>query len=155
MTCGGLSHYQQPISLAFERYLLSTSFIPCGKLGSHYPGKATAAARAALPIPNGACCMYFNVSKKRYGCQCLKSLTCTRMLMNVIAHASFMDTVRQSALKAYSGRKIPGHNGKSDPRRRRADTMFYRLNNIPTPYPLQFVNSFGTMNVSYSYRTPT
>ena len=36
-------------------YLFSTSFIPCGKVGSPYADKATAAARAALPIPNSAC----------------------------------------------------------------------------------------------------
>ena len=32
-----------------------SSLIPCGKFGSPYLGKATAAARAALPIPNSAC----------------------------------------------------------------------------------------------------
>ena len=37
-------------------YLFITSFIPCGKFGLPYLGKATtAAARAALPIPNSAC----------------------------------------------------------------------------------------------------
>ena len=34
---------------------LSTSLIPCGKFWSSYPVKATAAARAALSIPNSAC----------------------------------------------------------------------------------------------------
>ena len=32
-----------------------TSYIPCWKFGSPYLGKPTAAARAALPIPNSAC----------------------------------------------------------------------------------------------------
>ena len=35
--------------------LFSTSFIPCGNFGSPYLGKATAAAGAALSIPNDAC----------------------------------------------------------------------------------------------------
>ena len=33
-------------------YCYNTSFTPYGKFGSPYPGKAIAAASAALPIPN-------------------------------------------------------------------------------------------------------
>ena len=32
-------------------FVLNTSLFPCGKFGLPYPGKATAATRAALPIP--------------------------------------------------------------------------------------------------------
>ena len=44
---------------------------------------------------------------QRYGCQCLGSLTCAQMLMHAIAHEGCADTVRESALKVDSGRKIP------------------------------------------------
>ena len=40
-----------------------TSLIACGKFGSPYPGKATAAARAALPIPNSACGVFVYPNK--------------------------------------------------------------------------------------------
>ena len=33
------------------RFVLNTSLFPCGKFGLPYPSKATAATRAALPIP--------------------------------------------------------------------------------------------------------
>ena len=81
-----------------------TLFIPCGKFGSPYLGKATAAARAALPIPNSACGI-FACPDKRYGCQCLESLTSAQMLMPAIAHEGCTDTVKESALKVDSGRK--------------------------------------------------
>ena len=42
------------------------------------------------------------------------------------------DTVRQSALKVDSGRKIPCRNGKSNPCRRRAGPMLYQLKYDPT-----------------------
>ena len=38
----------------FLGFFFSTSFVPCGKFGLPYLGKVTAAARAALPIPNSA-----------------------------------------------------------------------------------------------------
>ena len=42
-------------TLAIFFFHFITSLIPCGKFESPYLGKATAAARAALPIPNRAC----------------------------------------------------------------------------------------------------
>ena len=39
----------------FHLFYFITSFIPCAKFWSPYLAKATAAARAALPIPNSAC----------------------------------------------------------------------------------------------------
>ena len=44
-----------------------------------------------------------------------------------------MDTVRESALKVYSGRKIPCRTGESNLRWQRADPMLYQLSYIPTP----------------------
>ena len=47
--------------LKFSKF--STSLIPWGKFRSPYLGKATAAARAALPIPNSACSIFMRPSK--------------------------------------------------------------------------------------------
>ena len=110
----------------------STSFIPCGKFGSPYLRKATSAARAALPIPNSACGI-FVCPNKRYGCQCLGSLTCAQMLVHAIAHEGCTDTVRESALRANSGRKIPCRTGESNLRQRRAGPTLYQLSYIPAP----------------------
>ena len=41
-----------------EKFWLNTSSVPCGKYGPPYPGKATAAARAALPSPSSACWVF-------------------------------------------------------------------------------------------------
>ena len=39
------------------------SLIPCGKFESPFLGKATAAARAALPVPNSACGIFVSPNK--------------------------------------------------------------------------------------------
>ena len=44
------------------------------------------------------------------------------------------DTVRESALKVDSGRKIPFGTGESNQRQRRAGPMLYQLSYIPTPH---------------------
>ena len=44
------------------------------------------------------------------------------------------DTVRESALKGDSGRKIPCRTGKSNLRGRRTGPMLYQLSYIPTPF---------------------
>ena len=109
----------------------STSLIPCGKFGWPYLGKATTAARAALPIPNSACGI-FVCPNKRYGCQCLGSLTCAQMLVHAIAHEGCTDTVGESALKVDSGRKIPCRTGESNLPQRRAGSKICQLSYIPT-----------------------
>ena len=75
-------------------FFLSSSLIPCGKFRWPYLGKVTAATRAALSIPNSTC-VFLCVSRQRYGCQCLGSLTCTQMLMLAIAPKGCIDTVRE------------------------------------------------------------
>ena len=62
--------------------------VPFGKFGSPYLGKATA---AALPIPTSVCSC-FRVSRQWCGGQCLEFLTCSQMLMPVIAHGVCTDT---------------------------------------------------------------
>ena len=63
------------------------------------------------------------------------SLTCAQILMHAIAHGGVRTHVRQSALKADSGRKIPCHTGESNLRQQHAGPMLYQLSYIPTPPP--------------------
>ena len=109
-------------------------FVPCGKFGSSYLGKATAAARTALPI-SYQCVQYFPVSKQWRDCQCLGVLTCAQMLMHAIAHEGCTDTVRESALEVDSGRKIPLPNLGLEP------TSVLRLEFRRTLYPLSYQRS--------------
>ena len=53
------------------------------------------------------------------------------MLMQAIVHGGCMDTVRESALKVDSGRKMPCRTGESNLRQRRAGPMLYPLSYIP------------------------
>ena len=54
------------------------------------------------------------MSKQRYGCLCLGFLTCTQLLLHVIARMGWTDTVKESALNVDSGRKIPCCTGESN-----------------------------------------
>ena len=55
------------------------------------------------------------------------------MLMHAIAQEGCTDTIRESALKVDSGRKIPCHIGESNLPQRHAGPMLYQLSYIPTP----------------------
>ena len=61
------------------------------------------------------CVQYFRVSKQWYVCQCLGFSTCAQILTHAIAHGGCTDTVRESALEAGSGRKIPCCTWDSNP----------------------------------------
>ena len=52
-----------------------------------------------------------------------ESLTCTQMLMHAIAHGGRRDTMRESALKVDSGRKIPCHTTELNLRQQRASPV--------------------------------
>ena len=52
--------------------------------------------------------------------------------MHANAHGVCTDTVRESALKLDSGRKIPCRTGESNLRQRCAGPMLYQLSYIPT-----------------------
>ena len=58
---------------------------------------------------------------------------CALMLMHGIAHEGCTDTVRESALKVDSGRKILSHTGESNLPKQHASLMLYQLRYIPTP----------------------
>ena len=62
-------------------------------------------------------CGIFNVRRDVNACDCTRRCT---------------DTVRESALKVDSGRKIPCRTGESNLRRRRASAMLYQVSYIPT-----------------------
>ena len=68
----------------------------------------TAAAKAV--------CAAFSCVQKIVWLPVFGILTCARMLMHTIAHVCCTDTVRQCALKADFGRKIPCRTGDSNPR---------------------------------------
>ena len=58
----------------------------------------------------------------------------------------YMDTIRESALKVDSGRKIPSRAGESNLHRQRADPMLYQLSSIPALFPIEYhpeLNLFG------------
>ena len=61
------------------------------------------------------------------------SLTCAQMLMHAIAHRGVRTHVRESALKADSGRKIPCRTGESNVPQRRAGLPLFQQSFIPTP----------------------
>ena len=76
------------------------------------------------------------MSKRRYGYQCLGSLTCAQMLMHAIAHEGCTETVRESALKVDSERKSSGRTRESN---------LYQSDALPTelhPRPVRCVHFF-------------
>ena len=60
------------------------------------------------------CVQHLRVFKQWYGCQCLGFLTCAQMLTHAIAQGGCADAVRESALKADSGRKMYCRTGDSN-----------------------------------------
>ena len=70
--------------------------------------------------------MIFNVRTDVNACDCTRGCT---------------DTVRESALKVGSGRKIPCRTGESNLRRQRAGPMLYQLRYIPTPFERRHIFS--------------
>ena len=99
---------------------------------SSYLGKATAVAKAALPIPNSAWVIFECLNnKQKHGCQCLRFLPCAQVLMNAIVHGGFTDAVGESALTVDSRRKIPCRIVESNLPQRRAGPTIYQLSYIP------------------------
>ena len=80
----------------------------CKSSATHSCWCMTAAARAALPTPVGACCTFMCPNN---GCQSLGFLTCAQLLMCAIAQGCCTDTVRESALKVDWEKNILLHQG--------------------------------------------
>ena len=98
--------------LYFFHFLYST--VPCWKFGSPYLGKAQQPQELRYPFLS--VCVVLPCVRQWCGWQCLRFLTCTQTLMHAIAHGGCTDTVRESALKFGSGRKIPSRPRDSNPR---------------------------------------
>ena len=79
------------------------------------PGYGTAAARAALPIRISVCSI-FVCPNSGMAASVLGFLTCAQKLLQTIAHGGCTDTVRESALKVDTGKKIPCRPGDLNPR---------------------------------------
>ena len=105
---------------------------PMGNSGCLLRGKP-AAAESRYPT-YGACWVFqrfrnppnsdmdyriFNISTRVYACGCTRGC---------------MDTVKASALKVDSGRKIPCRTRESNLPQRRAGPALYQLSYIPTPH---------------------
>ena len=97
----------------------SSGCSPRGKL-SRYPNYDTCLVFWCLHNPPNSDMNYriFNVHIDVNACDCTRGCT---------------DTVRESALKADYGRKIPCRTGESNLRQRRTGPMLYQLSCIPTP----------------------
>ena len=86
---------QQVIAcLFFFLYSDLKPFIPGGKFGSPYLGKATAAAKSSA-TNSYQCVQYSHGSKQWYGCQRLGFLTCAQMSMHGTAHGGCTNTVKR------------------------------------------------------------
>ena len=101
------------------------------KLGLPSPGKASC---DRIALPNLQCMLgVFSVSIiHRTLTWTTGSLTCEQMFMRAIAHGGVRARVRESALKADCGRKVPCRNGESYLRQRRVGPKLYQLTCIPT-----------------------
>ena len=87
-----------------------------------FPGESQLRqSRATQPTVHAGC---FSVSAiRRTLTWTTGSLTCAQTQMHAIAHEVCRDTVRESALKVDSGRKIPPRTGELNLRQRRDGPM--------------------------------
>ena len=112
-------------------------FFRGGGGGGKFSLSGLAGIRVALPGVNKAqqpqeqrypflsvCVVFSCVQTMLYDCQCLEFVTCAQMSMHAIAHGGCTDTVRESALKVNSGRKIPCRTRDSNPRQYCAGLAF-------------------------------
>ena len=120
----------------YSRAALPIPVSVCSIQERRYPFLSVCAVFKSSATHSYQCVRHFPVSKQCYGCQSLGLFTCTQMLMHAIAHGGCTDTVRQSALKGDSGRKIPCRTGDSNPRQYCA-WLFSR-----TLYQLSYPGSF-------------
>ena len=75
----------------------NTSFIHWGKFGSHYMGKVTAAARAALPSPISMCSISVCPTNGT-AASVLGIVTCGQMFIHATVHGGCTDTITESAM---------------------------------------------------------
>ena len=91
-------------------FIFNASLVPCAKFRPSYLGKATAAARAVLPISASVCSILF-VVRHWYGCQCWVFFNvCTDV--DACNCARGLYSVRESALEVACGRKMHCRTGE-------------------------------------------
>ena len=84
------------------------------------------------------CAVFSCIQTMMYGCQCLGFLMCTQILMHVITHRGFADTVSEFALKVDSGRKITCRSRDSNLRQFCAWLLSCNINQLSYSPPLGF-----------------
>ena len=109
----------------------------CGSTSLSFAGKSGRctwvwrSSRKSSATRSYQCVQYIRVSKQWCGCQRLGFVTCAKTLLRAIALGGCTGTVRQSPMKADSGRKIPRRTGDSNPRQYCA-WLFSRTHNEPS-----------------------
>ena len=126
-----MKNYRPVSNLSVGLFVFSTSYVPSGKIGSTYLGKAIASARAALSMPNSAYVVFTSPQSSRVHIKVWLPVLGT---FNVCADVNpcvctqgCTDTVRESALKVGFGRKIPCRILQSNLRQRRVRPTLYQL----------------------------
>ena len=142
-TAPGTDTAPSPLSLVSPYLFVYTCFSTSLSLVGN-SGRLTWVIKAHLPQEQlgsrflSLCVQYFCVSKQLHGSQCLGLSTCAQMLMYAIARGGCTDTVRESALKADSGRKIPCCTGDSNPR-------WYFQSDALLTYPCPLLKPFAKL----------
>ena len=112
--------------------LFSTPFIPCRNLGRlTWVRLQQLQEQLALPIPNTTVCAVFTFVQSKVWLPMFGIFNvCTDVNASVCTYGR-MDTVRESALKVDSGRKVPCHTGESNLPQQCASLTLYQLSYIP------------------------
>ena len=116
----------------YSRAALPIAISVCSIQEQRYPFLSVCAVFKSSATHSYQCVQYFPVSKQWCGCQRLGYVTCAQTLVRAIALGGCTGTVRQSPMKADTGRKIPRSTGDSNPRQYCA-WLFSR-----THYPLSY-----------------
>ena len=102
--------------------------VTCRKFGLSYLGKAQQLQEQCCPFLLVSA-VFSCVQTMVCGCQGLGFLMCAQILIPAITHMGCTDTVRESALKVDSGRKIPCCTGDWNPCQ--YCTLFFQLDAVP------------------------
>lgn len=78
-----------------------------GTVGAPYMGEGNNSCKSS----SSQTCQCFHVHIQWHGFQCLGPLTCVQTLRHAVVHGSCMNTVRESAWKLDSSKKLSQHQG--------------------------------------------
>ena len=111
-------------------------FVPCGKFGSPYLGKAQQPQEQLYPFLS--VCAVFSCVQTMVWLPVFGIFNvCAQMMMHTIAHGGWTDSIRESALEVDSGRKIPCRTGDSNLRQYCALVFSRTLYPLSYPHPIQ------------------